>query len=161
MEGPAIFSAVSTSVRQLHSLLRCIAFAPKAEVQITATGIRFSVDEARVVQGLTFVDQTLFSSYSFNPGDETESLPAFEISLSALLETLQIFGISDAGSSSRNQGGGFPSSYTSAFTTPSLGLGGTCRISYAQTGAPLCITIQEGAFTTTCEINTYEVHGGL
>ncbi|KAI9879603.1 MAG: ssDNA endodeoxyribonuclease, partial [Watsoniomyces obsoletus] len=36
-------------------------------------------------------------------------------------------------------------------------MGGTCRISYAQVGSPLSITIQEGAVTTTCDINTYAV----
>lgn len=144
MDGPAIFSAVSTSVRQLYLLLRCISFAAKAEVQITSTGIRFSVDEARVVQGLTFLDKSLFTSYNFNPGNDFTQLPRFEISLSALLETLQIFGISDTSSSSRHSGGGFSSSYTNAFTAPSLSLGGTCRISYAQVGSPLSITIQEG-----------------
>ena len=159
MDGPAIFSAVSTSVRQLYLLLRCISFGAKAEVQITSDGIRFLVDEARVVQGLTFLDKSLFTSYNFNPDDETTVIPRFEISLSALLETLQIFGISEAGSSSRNAGGGFSSSYTNAFTAPSLALGGTCRISYAQAGSPLSITIQEGAVTTTCEINTYDVRG--
>lgn len=118
------------------------------------------MDEARVVQGLTFLDKSLFTSYNFNSNDDdTTSLPRFEISLSALLETLQIFGVSEAGSSFRNAGGGFSSSYTNAFTAPSLALGGTCRISYAQLGSPLCITIQEGAVTTTCEINTYHVRG--
>ena len=159
MDGPAVFSAVSTSVRQLYVLLRCISFGAKAEVQITSNGIRFSVEEARVVQGLTFLDKSLFTSYNFNSEDESTQLPRFEISLSALLETLQIFGVSEATSSSRNAGGGFSSSYTNAFTAPSLALGGTCRIYYAQVGSPLSITIQEGAVTTTCEINTYEVRG--
>ena len=159
MDGPAVFSAVTTSVRQLYLLLRCISFAPKAEVQITSDGIRFSVDEARVVQGLTELDKSLFTSYNFNPGDGSTRLPRFEISLPALLETLQIFGISEATLSSRNPSGGFSSSYTNAFTAPSLALGGTCRISYAQVGSPLCITIQEGAVNTTCEINTYDVRG--
>ncbi|RMZ77500.1 hypothetical protein DV737_g4307, partial [Chaetothyriales sp. CBS 132003] len=159
MESPVVFSAVSTSVRQLHVLLRCIAFAPKAEVQITSNGIRFSVDEARVVQGITLIEKSLFSSYDFNPEDDSTALPPFEISLSALLDTLQILGISDP-ASARNQGGGFAPSYSNAFNTPSLGLAGTCRISYAQVGAPLRITIQEGAVTTTCKINTYEIPGG-
>lgn len=156
MNHPAVFSAMSTSVRQLYQLLRCIAFAPKAEVHITPTGIRFSVDEARVVQGLTFVDKSLFTSYNLSTEDQ---LPPFEISVSALLETLQIFGLSEANSSYKNASGGFTSSYTNAFTAPSLALGGTCRISYQEAGAPLSITIQEGSVTTTCEINTYEVRG--
>lgn len=110
------------------------------------------------MQGLTFLDKSLFTSYNFKTDDDSPQLPRFEISLSALLETLQIFGISESNSTSRNAGGGFTSSYTNAFTTPALALDGSCRISY-QLGSPLCVTIQEGAVTTTCEINTYQVRG--
>ena len=46
-----IFSAVSNSVRELYFLLRCISFAPKAEVQIRKEGLRFTVEESRVMQG--------------------------------------------------------------------------------------------------------------
>lgn len=46
-----IFSAVSSSARQLYSLLRCIGFAPKAQVQISGDGLRFAVEESRVMQG--------------------------------------------------------------------------------------------------------------
>ncbi len=162
-----IFTAVSSSTRQLFLLLRCIGFSPKAEVQITIEGLRFSVEESRAVQGLTFLEKTLFSSYTFNTSstidasspDETASTPSFQINLSALLETLQIFGLSDAtSSSSRNPNGGFTSSYAhNAFNTPALALtGGTCRISYPHLGAPLSITISDAGVTTTCDLNTYE-----
>lgn len=46
-----IFTAVSTSVRQLCQLLNCIRFAPKVQVKITNEGIQFAVEESRVVQG--------------------------------------------------------------------------------------------------------------
>lgn len=46
-----LFSAVSSSARQLFQLLRCISFAPKAEVQIRKEGLRFTVEESRVMQG--------------------------------------------------------------------------------------------------------------
>lgn len=159
MAGLPIFTAVSTSARQLYLLLRCIAFSQRAEVQITQSGIRFSVEEARVVQGLTFLDKALFSTYNLKVDDDDHhSLPTFSISIVALLETLQIFGIAEASSSSRNPYGGFSSSYGNAFSTPALALGGTCRISYQEAGAPLTVTIQEGSVTTTCEMNTYEAH---
>ncbi len=158
MAGSPVFTAISTSARQLHLLLRCIAFCPRAEVQITQSGIRFSVEEARVVQGLTFLDKALFSSYILNLDDEHHTLPAFSISIVALLETLQIFGVAETNSHSRNPYGGFSSSYGNAFSAPALALGGTCRISYQEAGAPLTITIQEGSVTTTCEMNTYAAH---
>lgn len=46
-----LFSAVSSSARQLYQLLRCISFAPKAQVQIRKEGLRFTVEESRVMQG--------------------------------------------------------------------------------------------------------------
>jgi cell cycle checkpoint protein len=157
MADPPIFSAVSTSARQLYLLLRCIAFSPTAEVEISPHGIKFSVEEARVVQGLTFLDKKLFSSYTCILPENDHALPPFSISINALLETLQIFGIAEATSLARNPYGGFSSSYGNAFSTPALGLGGMCRFSYQEVGAPLTITIQEGSVTTTCEMNTYEV----
>lgn len=46
-----IFKAVSGSARQLFQLLNCIRFAPKAQVQISSEGLRFAVEESRVIQG--------------------------------------------------------------------------------------------------------------
>ena len=46
-----IFHAVSSSARQLYLLLRCISFAPKAEVQIREEGLRFTAEDSRVMQG--------------------------------------------------------------------------------------------------------------
>ena len=47
-----IFKAVSSSARQLFHLLNCIRFAPKAQVQISNEGLRFAVEESRVMQGM-------------------------------------------------------------------------------------------------------------
>jgi cell cycle checkpoint protein len=116
------------------------------------------VEEARTVQGVTSLDKALFSTYNLNLGDSEDSLPAFSISITALLEVLQIFGVSESGSSSRNANGGFSTNYGNAFSAPTLALAGTCRISYQEPGAPLTITIQEGSVTTTCEMNTYAIN---
>lgn len=154
MDRPQVFSAVSTSVRQLFLILRCISFAQKAEVRISKDGIRFCVDEARVVQGITFLDKALFTSYDLHTEDEdTNELPPFEVSMPALLETLQIFGLQET--NFKSSGGGFSSSATNAFTTPALALAGSCRITYSEEGAPLSITIIEGPVTTTAALNTY------
>jgi cell cycle checkpoint protein len=51
-EGP-IFSAVSGSARQLFLLLRCISFADKAQVQILEEGLKFTVEEATVMEGMS------------------------------------------------------------------------------------------------------------
>lgn len=46
-----IFKAVSSSARQLFQLLNTIRFAPKSQVQLSNEGIRFAVEESRVMQG--------------------------------------------------------------------------------------------------------------
>lgn len=154
MDRSHVFSAVSTSVRELYLILRCISFASRAQVRISKDGLRFCVDEARVVQGITFLDKALFTSYDLSVNDEdTTELPPFEISMPALLETLQIFGLQEA--NYKSSGGGFSSSATNAFTTPALALAGSCRLSYSEEGAPLSITIIEGPVTTTADLNTY------
>ncbi|KAL1958187.1 hypothetical protein VTO42DRAFT_5042 [Malbranchea cinnamomea] len=169
-----VFSAVSTSAHHLYILLRCIGFAPKASVRIMPEGIRFSAEEGRVIQGLAFLQKALFSSYNFRlpsanrdsnsqsaEGDaeagsdyDVSTYPSFMISLSALIETLQILGISDSVSQTPNPSN--PSAYN-AFASPALLLNRTCTISYFAQGYPLCITLNEAGITTTCELTTYEL----
>ncbi|PYI30201.1 hypothetical protein BP00DRAFT_213088 [Aspergillus indologenus CBS 114.80] len=188
-----IFTAVSSNAHHLYTLLQCIGFAPKASVQLTPDGIRFSVEETRTVQGLAFLDKALFTSYTFNPPppppppptaaptdehnhddpdspttDPTPYYPCFEISLTALLETLKILGINDS-SSATSGGGGSGSSRAgsvqpgpshSAFTTPALLLDRSCTLRYDTEGSPLSITLTETGIKTTCELTTYEPEGG-
>ncbi|KZF22115.1 Rad1-domain-containing protein [Xylona heveae TC161] len=176
------FYAISSSARQLFLLLRCISFAPKAQVQITKEGIRLSAEDSRVMQGLAFLDKSLFSTYNYIPprksshqatndaGDDLESdddeldLPPFQISLPALLETLQIFGFSETKDrwSSRDSpyaggmNGAFPrAGSAAAFDTRVLGMTGVCRLSYSGIGEPLCIILEESGVTTTCKLVTY------
>ncbi|OJJ97867.1 hypothetical protein ASPACDRAFT_45167 [Aspergillus aculeatus ATCC 16872] len=181
-----IFTAVSSNAHHLYTLLQCIGFAPKATVQLTPDGIRFSVEETRTVQGLAFLDKALFTSYTFNPPppppaaartptehDDTESpstddptpyYPCFEVSLTALLETLKILGINDSstsgGSGSSRAGSVQPAPSHSAFTTPALLLDRSCTLRYATEGSPLSITLTETGIQTTCELTTYEPEGG-
>ena len=157
MAGEPLFTALATSTRQLHALLRCIAFTTNAEVHITPEGLRFTTEEVRAVQATTLLDKSLFSSYLLAAVDDQPSIPPFQVNVVALLETLQIFGLSDSGSAYKNQSGGISSSYAAAFNTPALGLGGTCKITYPQEGAPLSITIEESGVKTTCEMNTYNL----
>lgn len=157
MSNAPLFTALATSTRQLHNLLRCIAFTPQAEVYITPEGLKFTTEEVHAVQASTLLDKSLFSTYILS--DTEDVIPPFKVNIVALLETLQIFGMSDAASSNthKNQGGGITSSYAAAFQTPALGLGGTCKITYAQAGAPLSIIIEENGVRTTCEMNTYSL----
>ncbi|PYH42076.1 putative DNA repair protein Rad1 [Aspergillus saccharolyticus JOP 1030-1] len=188
-DAEPIFTAVSSNAHHLYTLLQCIGFAPKATVQITPDGIRFSVEEARTVQGLAFLDKALFTSYTFNPpaaptttrhdnddeehdpdspSADTDSnttptyYPCFEISLTALLETLKILGINDSmsGSSSGSRAGSVQPGGHSAFTTPALLLDRSCTLRYSTEGSPLSVTLTETGVKTTCELTTYEPEGG-
>ncbi|KAI9868102.1 MAG: ssDNA endodeoxyribonuclease [Trichoglossum hirsutum] len=182
-----IFSAVSSSARQLFLLLRCVGFAAKAQVQITKEGLRFTVEESRVMQGLAFLDKALFTTYNYLPppsfpnlrtstetsdgtdeddnGDDDDSNPSFQISLYALLECLQIFGVDSKERSWGNNGRDGVSNFSragsmarggSVFDNRVLGMAGVCRLSYAGTGAPFCLILEEAGVTTTCELVTYE-----
>ncbi|KAL8734062.1 MAG: hypothetical protein Q9181_003346 [Wetmoreana brouardii] len=168
--GP-LFTAVSSSVRQLFQLLKCINFAQKAQVRITRDGLRFMVEESRVIQGIAFLEKTLFTSYTCTSpigspaeDDDDDDTIVFQISLTALLETLQIFGVNEAKDrwASRDSAyGGVTSSLGrggpgAPFGSRVLGVTGMCRLSYAAKGEPLCIVLEEAGVTTTCEMVTYE-----
>ncbi len=123
--------------------------------------------------GIVFLDKALFTTFncalpesepSEDDGDETLSLdpPQFSISLSALLETLQIFGAADSAIPrfSRPDGDAYTSNIRpgrpNAFSNQALGMAGICRLSYAGIGSPFSIILEESGVTTTCDLNTYE-----
>ena len=49
--APPLFTATTTSARQLLALLKCVGFDSKATLQISAEGIRVTVEDTRVMQG--------------------------------------------------------------------------------------------------------------
>ncbi|GME23300.1 Repair protein Rad1/Rec1 [Neofusicoccum parvum] len=166
-ESPPILSAVSSSARQLFILLRCIGFAQKVRVEISEDGLRFSAEDHRVMQGFAFLDKALFTTFQYNAprpsspfdadnDDGTNEVPAFTVSLPSLLETLQIFGLTDPNQrnpySTFNARGG-----TNAFDNRVLGMTSVCRVSYDAPGSPLKIVLEEAGVTTTCELTTFEL----
>jgi len=164
-----LFTGVSNNAHHLYTLLSCIGFASRATVQITPDGLRFSTEEGRVLQGLAFLDKSLFTSYTFNApdtnqdesghGEEPEvAYPHFVVSLSALLETLKIFGINDLSEPNGSRDTNLPQTNpaSSAFSAPALLMDRSCTLQYACHGAPLIIAITEAGVKTTCELVTYE-----
>ncbi|KAL8956572.1 MAG: hypothetical protein Q9193_005941 [Seirophora villosa] len=164
-----LFTAVSHSARQVFLLLKCISFAPKVQVRITKEGLRFTVEESRVIQGkltLYAYSPTASSQAEMDEegsqigNDEDSDTTVFQISLVALLETLQIFGCVERGdrdpiygslSSSLARG-----DLSAAFDNRVLGYRNICRLSYEAKGEPLCIMLEEAGVTTCCEMVTYE-----
>ncbi|KAI4116599.1 MAG: hypothetical protein LQ345_003022 [Seirophora villosa] len=130
--------------------------------------------------GIAFLDEGLFTSYAYSPtassqaeidgegsqigNDEDGDTTVFQISLVALLETLQIFGFTE----SKDRWGSRDPAYGSvsgslargglsaAFDNRVLGFRSVCRLSYEAKGEPLCIVLEEAGVTTCCEMVTYE-----
>lgn len=155
----ALFRAVASSTRQIYQLLKCISFTAKVHVQITHDGIRFSADHSRVMQGVAFLDKTLFTSYTLNMPQEADP-PEFQMNLAALLEALQIFGATDmaaraAKAESENYHSNLRNYRPDAFSHKSLGMPGTCCIMYEEDGAPLSIILEETGVKTQCNMITY------
>ncbi|KAK7545024.1 Rad1/Rec1/Rad17 [Phyllosticta citribraziliensis] len=159
-----IFSAVSSSARQLFILLRCISFAPRARLRISKDGLSFTVEENRVAQGTVVLEKALFTTYHYNSprgsqssdDDTDDEVPPFSINLPALIETLQIFGFTEQ--TSRNPFASFSSrGPTNAFDNRVLGMTSVCRMSYHGAGSSLKVVLEEAGVTTTCDLTTYEL----
>ncbi|KAF1914395.1 Rad1/Rec1/Rad17 [Ampelomyces quisqualis] len=169
-EEPPVLTAVSSSARQLFLLLRCIAVATKAHVTISEEGLKFSVSEGSSMEASTFLNRSLFTTYNFHAStperneisdsedDEPDPAigPNFQISLPALLETLQIFGLTDPNTAKPPWARDNPYPTSTAFSNNVLGMNNLCRISYHNPGAPLSIILTEASIRTTCDLSTYE-----
>lgn len=119
--------------------------------------------------GVAHWNKSLFTTYTTNlpqaPAEDAEEddeppPPTFQISLPALLETLQIFGAADAAA---RQAKADADPYRSnlrnyrsdAFSNQTLGMSGTCSLSYAREGEPFRVVLDEAGVSTTCSLTTY------
>jgi cell cycle checkpoint protein len=122
-----------------------------------------------VSTGSAFLDKSLFTTYTFrapppkpksqiDSDDEDEedlsATPTFQISLPSLLETLQIFGLTDPNTTRPTWARDNPTS--TAFSNNVLGMNNLCRITYGTPGSPLSIIMTEASIRTTCNLSTYE-----
>ncbi|UQC88242.1 repair protein Rad1/Rec1/Rad17 [Colletotrichum lupini] len=150
-----LFRAVASSTRPLYQLLRTISFSNKVHVQLQEDGIRMT--DHRL--GTAFLDKKLFTSYSLNLAED-EPLPNFQITLPALLETLQIFGAVDiATRTQKAEQDPYRSNLRNyrpdAFSNQTLGIGGTCSLVYTEEGGQFNIIIEESGVKTTASLTTY------
>ncbi|KAL5119767.1 checkpoint clamp complex protein Rad1 [Pleosporales sp. CAS-2024a] len=168
---PPLLMAVAGSARQLFLLLRCITFsAARAHVTIDKDGLKFAVSEGSSMEASTSLDKSLFTTYTFHapapqradisdsddPDDDAPSGPTFQVSLPALLETLQIFGLTDPNTSRPPWARDNAFATSTAFFNNVLGVHNTCRITYHREGAPLSLVLSEASIRTTCDLSTYE-----
>ena len=110
------------------------------------------------------MDKSLFTNFSLNvPQTEDGSepdYPSFQISLAAFLETLQIFGASDAAArQAKAEADPYRSNLRNyrpdAFSNQTLGMTGTCVLSYPEKGGSFSVILEETGVNTTCNLNTY------
>lgn len=169
--SPPLLSAVTSSSRNLLLLLRCISFAKKAQVRISAEGIRISSDQGSAMEAFVFLEKALFTTYKYSPSapassqDSLPDPPIFEVSMPALLESLNIFSLSDPATTKRPAGADSYSAFAAhrlsrhaginVFSNATLGLTGICTLTYAGEGSPLRIHMNESNITTTCDLTTY------
>ncbi|KAI2626372.1 DNA repair exonuclease rad1 [Xylaria nigripes] len=155
-----LFRAVASSTRQIHQLLKCISFSPKVDVQLTHDGIRFAADHSRVMQGVAFLDKSIFTTYSLNCPEEAKTTPRFQMNLPALLEALQIFGVTDVTVKAiRTETDSYRSNFRNyrpdAFSHQTLGMPGTCSLVYEEDGSRFSVILEESGVKTQCNMATY------
>ncbi|KAI5809470.1 putative DNA repair protein Rad1 [Pyronema omphalodes] len=158
-EPQPVFTATSSNARQLYNVLKCLNFQSKAQIEINRDGLIVTVEDSRVMQGTAFIESSLFTSFVYNPRPSssndppTETNETFALSLSILLECLQIF--TPAEPRQFSNGGSGPTS-NNVFSPAILRSGGTAKFTYNGPGSPLFLTLAEGGDITTCELTTYE-----
>lgn len=122
------------------------------------------------MEAFVFLEKALFTSYTYSHPTTLSSQqdppapPLFEISLNALLETLNIFSVSDHTTSqrSRDEYEHFTAhrlnrhTGINAFSNQALSVSGICTLSYDGDGSTMDIHMSESGVTTTCELTTYE-----
>ncbi|KAI0531782.1 DNA repair exonuclease rad1 [Xylaria digitata] len=155
-----LFRAVASSTKQIYQLLKCISFSAKVDVQLTHDGIRFAADHSRVMQGVAFLDHSLFTTYTLNWPETAKTTPQFQMNLSAFLEALKIFGATDAAAkAAKTDADSYRSNLRNyrpdAFSHQTLGMPGTCCLVYEQDGSSLSVILEESDIRTQCNIVTY------
>lgn len=128
-ESGYILEARMDNSRNLSSILKAVAFREVATCFISSNGLKVTVEQAKCVQANAFIQSNLFQQFLFS----SEAPAVFKISLSALIECLNIFG------SSSN-----PESHTAL------------KMCYAGHGHPLTLLLEDSGVLTDCSINTME-----
>ena len=111
---------------------------------------------------MAFLRKSVFSSYLLKPsasssqeGQTSSSVVGpFSVSLTSLLEALQIFGLSELTKSVNPWNR--DTFANGAFSAQTLGVSGVCRLRYDRPGSHLVVILEETGITTTCELVTYE-----
>ncbi|GAA5861601.1 hypothetical protein JCM1840_005201 [Sporobolomyces johnsonii] len=211
---PDILTATIPDVRPLASLLKSLSFKARATVRIDAEGIRMTVEEGRSIQAHAYITRACFTTYTFvlsadsssacfspapsppsprssssSASPEPQGTPYCQltVSLSTMLECLNIFGNAgtasganafkkdyDGGDGEGGDEGGWKRrrGRRSGEDDEGRGRGGgrggadegkqtSLRLTYAGIGEPLVMLLEESGTVTRCELTTYEPEGLL
>ncbi|KAK5719135.1 checkpoint clamp complex protein Rad1 [Elasticomyces elasticus] len=144
-------------------------------MRISPSGLRFSTDEGSTLESYLVLSRNLFTTYTYRPPppassqDDTSDPPSFEINLNALLETLNIFSLSDPTTYTNKRGGedafaahrlGRHAGINAFASRGSLGVTGLTTFSYDGPGSAFGVFMSESGVTTTSELTTYEAEVG-
>ncbi|KAK3642648.1 checkpoint clamp complex protein Rad1 [Elasticomyces elasticus] len=137
--------------------------------------LRFSTDEGSTLESYLVLSRNLFTTYTYHPPpppssqDDPPDPPLFEINLNALLETLNIFALSDPTTYTNKRGGedafashrlGRHAGINAFASRGTLGVTGLTTFSYDGAGSKFGIFMSESGVTTTSELTTYEAEVG-
>ncbi|RUP48289.1 repair protein Rad1/Rec1/Rad17-domain-containing protein [Jimgerdemannia flammicorona] len=154
-----LFVAKLPNVKPLANLLRAVQFKEKATCHLLPEGLRIVVEDSRCVQATAWLQKELFSQYELRPQDDGNAIEydhVFMISLTALLECLNIFGNATgaistsqaAGSGSASAGNGSTVGFARSFTV--------MKMSYDGPGSALELMLEDSGVITLCKITTFE-----
>jgi len=126
-------SAKIDNVKNVLHMLRVVNFKENATVLCNENGLKVTVEDAKCLQANSFIQADMFQEYSVS-----DELVAFRVSLSVLVDCLNIFG----------------SSQMPGVTTQ-------LNLKYDGTGHPLKLILEEAGVVTDCKISTQDAEETL
>lgn len=114
------------------------------------------------MEAFVHLSKNLFTSYTYRPPpsssheDDPSLPPLFEFNLESLIETLNIFTLTDPATSKRDYDPFTSHRLARHANLPVLAITGICTFTYVGEGSPLSIHMSDNGVTTTCDLTTYE-----
>ncbi|KAJ8097400.1 Rad1/Rec1/Rad17 [Lipomyces tetrasporus] len=173
-----VLDAVSTSVSYIFRVLKAVSsVSSSAIIQISADGLKVSVENSRTVQAHAFLNKTLFTSYAFTPSSRNRatairseshaSTPVpqedydetftFSVPMKSLVNCFQIFGSEQDSTGQKSVTQGYAENSEDGGTMRTF-LGGStvCKMRYDGNGSQFIVMFDESGVTTTCALQTSE-----
>ncbi|MBW0518599.1 hypothetical protein O181_058314 [Austropuccinia psidii MF-1] len=182
-----VLCCYSPDLRPFAILLSTVNFSSRAIIQISSSGIHVEVEIGKTLQAHAYLEKSAFTDWEFNPpladnrdknqsqlenlqneeteaeNEEEEVEVKFEVSLTALIECLNVFGTATSQKSSKNfnqdhdhQNEKSHSKMWDDRLKSKKQPASAIRISYDGEGHPLVLLIEDSGVVTRCSLVTYE-----